>query len=103
MRLHPRNRRRRGTIVPLLAVTVVAIFALVALAVDVGVIALARTHSQNAAARHRSLQLPRVWWTPQIERPTPGACRSRAREARPLLRAKRRRLRRLPCRFGLLP
>lgn len=49
MRLRPHSRRRRGTIVPLLAVTIVAVFALVALAVDVGLTALARTHCQNSA------------------------------------------------------
>src|SRR5262249_5113805 len=49
MRLHSRTRTRRGTIVPLLAVTIVAVFTLIALAVDIGLIALARTHSQNAA------------------------------------------------------
>jgi Flp pilus assembly protein TadG len=45
----PRGARRRGTILPLLAVCVVALFALVALAVDLGMIMLARNHCQNAA------------------------------------------------------
>lgn len=49
MRLHLRTSKRPGTIVPLLAVTIVAVFALVALAVDIGLMALARTHCQNAA------------------------------------------------------
>src|SRR5262245_21362446 len=49
MRLQRSNQSRRGTIVPLLAVTCVAVFALVALAVDIGLMALARTHCQNAA------------------------------------------------------
>src|SRR4051794_19865791 len=49
MRLRSQSQRRRGTIVPLLAVTIVAVFALVALSVDIGLMALARTHAQNAA------------------------------------------------------
>src|SRR4051812_20050795 len=49
MRLQHPARRPRGTLVPLLAVTIVAGMALVALAVDIGMIALARTHCQNSA------------------------------------------------------
>ncbi len=39
--------RRRGTIVPLLALTTVLLFAFIALAVDVGVLTIARTEAQN--------------------------------------------------------
>ena len=40
---------RRGSIMPLLAVSLVALFGCVALAIDVGRLALARTQCQNAA------------------------------------------------------
>jgi hypothetical protein len=40
---------RRGTIIPLLALTVTLLFAFVALAVDVGVLTIARTEAQNAS------------------------------------------------------
>ena len=40
---------RRGTIMPLLVITLVSLAALVALAVDIGMIAVARTQCQNAA------------------------------------------------------
>ena len=47
-----RKRRvqgRRGTILPLLAVSLVALFACVALAIDVGRLAVAQAECQNAA------------------------------------------------------
>ena len=45
-----RNRiRRRGSIVPLLAVSIVAMLAMVALAIDIGLLAVARNNCQNAA------------------------------------------------------
>jgi Flp pilus assembly protein TadG len=40
---------RRGTVLPLLAVTLVALLGFVALAIDVGLMAMARTQCQNAA------------------------------------------------------
>jgi Flp pilus assembly protein TadG len=40
-------RNRRGTVLPLLALTVTLLFAFVALAVDVGVLTIARTEAQN--------------------------------------------------------
>ncbi|MBY0231345.1 MAG: hypothetical protein K2W96_18840 [Gemmataceae bacterium] len=40
---------RRGSIVPLLAVSIVALLALVALAIDIGLLAVARNNCQNAA------------------------------------------------------
>src|SRR5262249_34990486 len=40
---------RAGTILPLLAVSIVAIFGFVAFAIDVGMVALARCQCQNAA------------------------------------------------------
>lgn len=41
--------RRPGTILPLLALVLIGLLTLVALAIDIGIIALARNHSQNAA------------------------------------------------------
>src|SRR5436190_1409871 len=41
--------RRRGSILPLLAVTCFSLFAFVALAVDIGMLMVARTECQNAA------------------------------------------------------
>jgi Flp pilus assembly protein TadG len=40
---------RRGSILPLVAVSLIALFSLVALAIDLGLVALARTQCQNAA------------------------------------------------------
>ncbi|MCU0704097.1 MAG: pilus assembly protein TadG-related protein, partial [Fimbriiglobus sp.] len=40
--------RRRGNILPLLALTVTLLLAFVALAIDVGVLTIARTEAQNA-------------------------------------------------------
>jgi hypothetical protein len=44
-----RNRARRGSLIPLLAVSIISLFAFVALAVDLGMLAVSRTHCQNAA------------------------------------------------------
>ena len=44
-----RRNRRRGTIIPLLAICTVALFGFIALAVDLGVLMVARTECQNAA------------------------------------------------------
>ncbi|HEY2783957.1 MAG TPA: pilus assembly protein TadG-related protein, partial [Fimbriiglobus sp.] len=44
-----RPTTRAGTIVPLLAVVVIALFSFVALAIDLGMLNIARTHAQNAA------------------------------------------------------
>lgn len=43
------RRRRRGSIIPLLTVSLVALCGFVALAVDLGMVAAARTQAQNAA------------------------------------------------------
>src|SRR5947209_7518361 len=40
---------RRGSIVPLLALSVIGLLTLVALAADIGLVAVARNHCQNAA------------------------------------------------------
>ncbi|MGL4423633.1 MAG: pilus assembly protein TadG-related protein, partial [Gemmataceae bacterium] len=49
MKQLPSSARRRGSIIPLLAICVVALFAFIALAVDLGVLMVARTECQNAA------------------------------------------------------
>ena len=43
------QRRRRGTVVPLLALTIVALVGFLALAIDLGMLAIAKTQAQNAA------------------------------------------------------
>ncbi|QJW98840.1 pilus assembly protein TadG-related protein [Frigoriglobus tundricola] len=43
------RRRRRGSMLPLMAVSVISLFAFVALAVDLGMLAVSRTQCQNAA------------------------------------------------------
>src|SRR5262245_1470499 len=44
------NRRRRtGSILPLLAISIVALLGLVAMGVDIGMVAVARTQAQDAA------------------------------------------------------
>jgi hypothetical protein len=48
MRTHPQYGRR-GTILPLLALTVVGLFTFVALAIDLGMLTIVRTNCQNAA------------------------------------------------------
>jgi hypothetical protein len=47
--IHRRPAVRPGTIAPLLAVTVISVFSFVALAIDLGMLNIARTHAQNAA------------------------------------------------------
>ncbi len=49
MRNLQRTPRRPGTIVPMLAVTLVGLITLVALAMDIGLVAIARNQAQNAA------------------------------------------------------
>jgi hypothetical protein len=49
MRLQDQQQTRRGTILPLLAVTCFALFGFVALSVDIGMLMIARTECQNAA------------------------------------------------------
>lgn len=49
MRYSTGSRSRRGTILPLLAITCFALFAFIALAVDLGMLMVARTECQNAA------------------------------------------------------
>ncbi|MGE3817986.1 MAG: pilus assembly protein TadG-related protein [Isosphaeraceae bacterium] len=49
MRPNSRSRDRRGTVLPMLAVFMIGLFGAVALAVDVGMIAVTRTETQNAA------------------------------------------------------
>ncbi|MBL8867541.1 MAG: hypothetical protein JNK93_18445 [Planctomycetia bacterium] len=49
MRIAISSSRRRGTIVPMMAVGVTVLFAFVALAIDLGMIILARAAAQNAA------------------------------------------------------
>jgi Flp pilus assembly protein TadG len=49
MKVRTHSPARRGSILPLLAISLIALLALVALAVDIGMIAAARTQAQNAA------------------------------------------------------
>jgi Flp pilus assembly protein TadG len=49
MMTHPSGARRRGSTLPLLAVSLVALCGFVALSVDVGMMAVAKTQAQNAA------------------------------------------------------
>lgn len=49
MHITPHTRNRPGTIVPLLAVTLIGLLALVAMAIDIGLVAIARNQCQNAA------------------------------------------------------
>ncbi|MGL4550338.1 MAG: pilus assembly protein TadG-related protein, partial [Gemmataceae bacterium] len=46
---HRLHRRRTGSILPLLALTIVGLLTLVALAIDLGMLAVARTQCQSAA------------------------------------------------------
>jgi uncharacterized membrane protein len=43
------NRQRRGTILPLLAVCIVALVGMIAMAIDIGMVTVARTQAQNCA------------------------------------------------------
>src|SRR5262245_36996728 len=45
----PATHHRRGTILPLVVISLVALFGLVALAIDVGMIAVTKNQAQNAA------------------------------------------------------
>ncbi len=47
--MRARRTSRRGSVLPLMAVRLVALVGFVALAVDVGLLTLARTQAQNAA------------------------------------------------------
>ncbi len=49
MTLNTRRSRRRGTVLPLVVVTLMAMCGFVALAIDLGLIAVAKTQCQNAA------------------------------------------------------
>src|SRR5438874_246548 len=49
MRLQLRTARRRGAVLPLVAICTIAMMGMVALAIDIGMIAVARTQCQNAA------------------------------------------------------
>ena len=49
MRFHDASKKRRGAIIPLVAISLVAILGLVALAIDIGMVAVAKTQAQNAA------------------------------------------------------
>lgn len=46
---HPYESRRRGAVLPLVVISLVAMFGFVALAIDLGVIAVSRAQCQNAA------------------------------------------------------
>ncbi|MBI1832152.1 MAG: hypothetical protein HYR84_11960 [Planctomycetes bacterium] len=49
MRLQPTQQPRRGAIIPLVAISLIALMGLVALAIDIGMVAVAKTQAQNAA------------------------------------------------------
>jgi len=49
MRIHVRTRARRGAILPYVAVSLVALLGFIALAIDLGMVMVARTQAQNAA------------------------------------------------------
>jgi hypothetical protein len=49
MRLQPQRLKRRGSVLPLVAMCLIALMGMVALAIDIGVIAIARNQCQNAA------------------------------------------------------
>ena len=49
MRLHTPNQARKGTVLPMVAVSTVALMGMLALAIDIGVVAIARSQAQNAA------------------------------------------------------
>src|SRR4051812_1808580 len=49
MKLRNTPNRRRGVIIPLVALSLVAMLSLVALAIDIGMVAVAKTQCQNAA------------------------------------------------------
>jgi hypothetical protein len=49
MRLQPRRLKRRGSVLPLVAMCTIAMMGMVALAIDIGMVAIARNQCQNAA------------------------------------------------------
>jgi Flp pilus assembly protein TadG len=49
MNVDRQRRRRRGTVLPIVALSLVALLGFTALAIDVGMLAIARTETQNAA------------------------------------------------------
>ncbi|HEV3255244.1 MAG TPA: pilus assembly protein TadG-related protein, partial [Gemmataceae bacterium] len=49
MLFHSPHASRRGTVVPYLALTIVALAGFLALAIDVGMLAIAKAQAQNAA------------------------------------------------------
>src|SRR6266480_3504387 len=49
MRLIDSRQKRRGAVIPLVAITLVALMGMVALAIDIGMVAVAKTQAQNAA------------------------------------------------------
>ncbi len=49
MRLQQRNHPRRGAIIPFVAVCLIALLGMVALAIDIGMVAVAKAQAQNAA------------------------------------------------------
>ena len=49
MRIHVRKSSRRGTILPLVAVSMVTLLGFIALAIDLGMVMVAKTQLQNAA------------------------------------------------------
>ena len=46
---HTHSQTRRGVVLPLVAVCLIALIGLVALAIDIGMVAVAKTQAQNAA------------------------------------------------------
>lgn len=46
---HAKRHARQGIAIPLIAICIIGLFAFVALAVDLGMLAVSRTHAQNAA------------------------------------------------------
>src|SRR5712672_4834451 len=49
MRLNTRKQPRRGAVLPLVAICTVALMGMLALAIDIGMVAIARSQAQNAA------------------------------------------------------
>src|SRR5262245_34347167 len=49
MRLQRKTLNRRGAVLPLVAICLVALIGMVALAIDLGMVAIARNQCQNAA------------------------------------------------------
>ena len=47
--LTPQKRTRKGSVIPTLAISVVGLYAFVALSVDLGMLAVSRTQCQNGA------------------------------------------------------